>query len=81
MKLSQLKEIALRLIKGAELSNLDGLRLKNKTMKLNTRVSDLRRMGFPIEDKWAEGKKRYKKYFIKDVAKAKELYVKLFKQL
>lgn len=76
--MTQHQEIAARLIKGQTLTNLDGLRMRNKTMKLNTRISELRRWGFPIQDEWVETEtsKKVKRYFILDKSKAFKLYEK-----
>lgn len=60
------QETIMRLIKGERLTNLHGMKMINKTMKLNTRISDYRKEGFPIDDEWlmlSSGKK-VKAYFI-----------------
>ncbi len=54
------------LLEGKRLTTLDGM-LKFKTTELRKRVSELRRLGYPIADKWIVNKKtnsRYKEYFI-----------------
>ena len=54
------------LLSGKEISSLDAVN-KFKTVKLTSRISDLRQAGYKISDRWEENKKtksRYKVYFL-----------------
>lgn len=55
------------LLSGKRLTSLDAVRLF-KTIKLTTRISEMRRDGLKINDEWLVNNKtktRYKVYFIK----------------
>jgi len=64
-KQSQQTAILDHLRKGGTLTSLTAVTLIG-TIKLTTRISELRAKGFPIADKWVEGRngKRWKQYFI-----------------
>lgn len=62
MKISQRNQILMAL-KHKWLSPLDAFKLCG-TMKLTTRISELRKKGHDIEDKWSKDKK-YKLYKLK----------------
>lgn len=54
------------LLSGKKLTSLDAVKLFG-TIKLTTRISEMRRDGFKINDEWLVNKKtksRYKVYFI-----------------
>lgn len=69
MRKSQAQAILEHLKSGNTLTGLDGLRLYG-TMKLASRVSELRREGHSIQDETIHDKqtrKHYKRYFIEPV--------------
>ena len=60
----QKQAILEHLKKGGSLTPIDALRLTG-TMKLATRVSELRDMGHPIKDEWVEKDgAKFKRYWI-----------------
>jgi len=64
MKTEAIKQ---HLLSGKRLTSLDAVRLF-KTIKLTTRISEMRREGLKINDEWIVNKKtksRYKCYWIK----------------
>ena len=64
-KQSQQTAILNHLRKGGTLTSLTAVTLIG-TIKLTTRISELRAKGFPIADKWVEGRngKRWKQYYM-----------------
>jgi hypothetical protein len=62
---SQKEAILKHLLKGRPLTGLQALSICG-SMKASTRISELRRMNWPIQDAWVriENGKRIKKYFL-----------------
>lgn len=60
------EKILKELNEGKTMTGIDGLRLC-QTMKLSTRIGELRRNGHPIKDRWVEQNgKKFKEYYIEE---------------
>lgn len=62
--LSQTEQIRNHLLTGSELTGLEAF-IMFKTLNLSQRIYDLRKSGFPVQDKWLKvsNKKKVKVYY------------------